>query len=118
MGVVAGAADLGVVAGAADLGVVSGAALAFCLIGWVFHAGEFTDHLVGSRSFSLNEFRFIQVSAVHLIDQPACIIETLIGDQRTMHIGVRAALRELIQKPTEAIGTGVPGFYLFFSDLH
>ena len=56
--------------------------------------------------------------AVHLIDQPACIVETLIGDQRTVHIGVCAALWEFIQKPTEAISTGVPGFYLFFGDLH
>ncbi|EEA9372213.1 hypothetical protein LQI55_001517 [Salmonella enterica] len=56
--------------------------------------------------------------AVHLIDQPARIIETLIGDQRTMYISVRTALWELIQKPTEAICTGVPGFYLFFGDLH
>ena len=100
------------------MGVVAGAVLTFYLGGWMFHAGEFANHFVGSRSFGLNELSFIQMRAVHLIDQPACIIETLIGDQRTMHIGVRAALREFIQKPTEAIGTGVPGFYLFFGDLH
>ncbi|EGP0383854.1 hypothetical protein IV827_004562, partial [Salmonella enterica] len=105
LGVVAGAADSGVVAGAADSGVVAG-------------AGEFTDHLVGRSSFSLNELSLIQMRAVHLIDQPARIVETLIGDQRAMYIGVCATLWEFIQKPAEAISTGVPGFNLFFGDLH
>ena len=117
-GVVAGAADLGVVAGAADLGVVAGAVLTIYLIGWMLYVGEFSNHFVCRRCFGLNEFGLIKMCAVHLIDQPACIIETLIRDQRAVYVSVRASLREFVEKPTEAIGTGVPGFYLFFGDLH
>ncbi|EAS6352180.1 hypothetical protein EAP62_27585 [Salmonella enterica] len=111
-GVVAGAADSGVVAGAADSGVVAGAVFPLYLIRRMFHAGKFAYHFVGYSRFSLNEFGAVQESAVHLIDQPACIVVTFIGDQCVMHIGICAALREFIQKPAVALATGVPGFYL------
>ena len=100
------------------MGVVAGAVLTFCLIGRLPHAGKFANHFVGRGSFSLNEFGFIQMRAIHLIDQPARIIETLIRDQRTVYISICTALREFVQKPAEAISTGVPGFNLFFGDLH
>ncbi len=77
-GVVAGAADLGVVAGAADLGVVAGAVLSFNLIRGLLHAGEVGNHFVGGRSLGLDELGAVQVSFVHLADQPTHIIEAFI----------------------------------------